>query len=108
MQVRRYAAMARRRLAPIEAESAKIEAKSATIGAKSAKIEAKAATIGAVVGNKKRRGPYQVPTPPGYRTSGGVGWLAGARFSKPFFKRSRRLKLKSILPKIPCPRAYAL
>ena len=21
------------------------------------------------------------PTPPGYRTSGGVGWLAGARFS---------------------------
>jgi hypothetical protein len=25
------------------------------------------------VGNKKRRGPYEVPTPPGYRTSGGVG-----------------------------------
>jgi hypothetical protein len=22
------------------------------------------------------------PTPPGYRTSGGVGWLAGARFPK--------------------------
>jgi hypothetical protein len=30
--------------------------------------------------NKKRRGPFE-PTPPDYRTDGGVGWLAGARYS---------------------------
>jgi hypothetical protein len=30
--------------------------------------------------NKKRRGPFE-PTPPDYRTDGGVGWLAGARCS---------------------------
>jgi hypothetical protein len=26
-------------------------------------------------------GPIKVPTPPGFRTDGGVGWLAGARCS---------------------------
>jgi hypothetical protein len=30
--------------------------------------------------DKKRRGLLR-PTPPGFRASGGVGWLAGARFS---------------------------
>jgi len=30
---------------------------------------------------KKRRGPLKEPAPPGYRTDGGVGWLAGARCS---------------------------
>jgi hypothetical protein len=30
---------------------------------------------------KKRHGPFTGPMPPGYRTDGGVGWLAGARCS---------------------------
>jgi hypothetical protein len=30
---------------------------------------------------KKRRGFGEEPTPPEYRTDGGVGWLAGARCS---------------------------
>jgi hypothetical protein len=39
----------------------------------------KASRAGA--GIKKRRGSREETSPPGYRTDGGVGWLAGARCS---------------------------
>jgi len=38
---------------------------------------------GSARGNKKRRGPYEVPTPPRYRTDGGVGWLPARGSPKP-------------------------
>jgi hypothetical protein len=46
-------------------------------------------------------------TPPGYRTDGGVGWLAGARFPK-LAARGATAGMDQYCPKIPGCAAYSL